>query len=209
MNMEDFYTANETIERDPVKRLNARVEQICNRILPDDLPADVRAAIEGSRLAALHTRAKDAIERGREYLLEEVILPDFANELRDALNFERTNGALKVTTGADEIKRCSGRGDWERFVWNGFETGTISRVLERGERIESVGFREIKTSKRTIVRRDEIFDRFRPISNSREHWLKQCTPESQILERERMAAREATESARPFHQQSGPAVAPR
>src|ERR1700729_3949250 len=117
MDITEFFEANEkTIERDPVRRLNAHVEQICKRILPDDLPAGVRTAIEGSRLAELHSRAKDAIESGRAHLLG-AMCDEFAGSLGRALDFEREHGALKVVTPADEIKRLSRQ--WERFHWNG------------------------------------------------------------------------------------------
>ena len=62
--------------------------------------------IEGSRLVALHNRAKDAIESGKFHLIDGMLV-DFANDLHAALSFERQNGALKVMTADTEVKRCA------------------------------------------------------------------------------------------------------
>jgi hypothetical protein len=204
MDITEFFEANEkTIERDPVRRLNARVEQICKRILPDDLPADVRVTILDSRLTALHARAKALIERGRTHLLD-VALDEFTEDLGKALYFERQHGALKVCTPADEVRRISGAGLWSRFHWNGHETGTLLLVLKPGETIKGVGFREIVTSERTIVRYDAIFDAFRPNGYSVEFWRKGCTSENEIAAAEAMERHEAAVRERPFSATSGP-----
>ena len=64
MDLTDFFAANETIERDPVKRLNAGTARICERIVPDDFPPDIdlRSCVQGSMR---YTAGKSAIENGR------------------------------------------------------------------------------------------------------------------------------------------------
>ena len=205
--LNDFYAANETIERDPVKRLNAGTERSCERILPADLPADVRNAILGSRLGALHARAKEAIERGQAHLIDG-ILAEFASDLGRALDFEREH-SLKVVMPADEIRRASGAGLFEKFAWHR-ETGMIVRLLDVGDRIGIVNFREIEVrgpdgATRTITRRDPRFDQYRPISRSKESFYAEwCTPTSTWEEAEAAAKREIEIAQRPFSATSGP-----
>jgi hypothetical protein len=216
MDIEEFFAANETIERDPVRRLNARVEQLCARILPADLPPDVRAAIEGSRLSALHTRAKDAIERGRTDLIDS-ILAEFASDLGRALDFERRpGGRLYIGLQADEAKRVAATGYFEKYLINGFEVRALADGLEPGEKIDihTPAFRVIKTNRREIARGSDFFDRGRPAGYSKEFWLKKCTPADRLAEAENAAKREETEAARPLWNDSpaagaGPHVAPR
>jgi hypothetical protein len=209
MNIEEFFAANEsTIETNPVVWLNKGAKRIVVRILPPDLPPDLRIALLRSRLSALHARGKDAIERGRADLIDG-ILADFANDVRAALNFERTSGALKIVLAADEVRRCAG---WfEENAWRQ-EPWLLAQILEQGETIDKPNSdsRHIKTSKRTFTRRDPAFDALRPVNQSREHWYSQvCTPESVIAEAEAATKREAKEAARPFSDFSGPNVAPR
>ena len=107
-------------------------------------------------------------------------------------------------TPADEVKRISTAGWFEKLAWHK-EPWILAQILERGERIEKVDFREITTSKRTITRRDPAFDALRPISMSKEHWFNQiCTPPSIVDEAEAAAKREADHAARPFSATSGP-----
>ena len=118
MDLTEFFAANETIERDPVKRLNAGTARICERIVPDDFPPDIRLAVLRSRFDALHGRAKSAIESGRADLIES-ILADFANDLRGVVQLERER--LRANTSADEVKRHARV--FEENLYNGFECG--------------------------------------------------------------------------------------
>ena len=203
MNIEEFFAANETIEFNPVKRVNARVKQICEQILPADLRPDVRVVIEGSRLAALHNRAKGAIERGRTDLIEPM-LADFANDLRAALNFERTSGALKAMTADTEVKRIANAGLFQKFCWNGHHTHTLAERLEQDDLpIVSVDYDGITTSKRTIRRDDDFWDLLRPSGTSKEFWAKRGVPDLVVQRAKDMAQHVERERNRPFAETSG------
>lgn len=214
MNRDEFKTANATIEHNPVKRLNARVDQICDRILPADLRADVRDMIEGSRLAALHNRAKEAIETGRFHLIDSMLL-DFANDIHAAYQFELTSGALKIVTSADEVKRLAHMGLWQKYCWNGFHTTTLVECLEPGDLpIISVDYDEIRTSSRTITRADDFWDSLRPNGTSKEFWMKRGVSASVVQLAKDRARHEERERNLPQWNNSpdsmaGPSVRPR
>jgi hypothetical protein len=205
MNREEFFAANETIEFNPVKRLNTRVNQICDRILPADLRQDARGVIEGSRLTLLHTRARDAIESGRFHLIDGMLV-DFANELLTAFQFELRSGLLKPWSASDEVKRCASAGYFERNLINGFEVCALRDGLEPGEQIDihASALRAIKTDRREILRGGDFFDRLRLSGYSKEFWLRQCTSTARLAEAERMLNRKAEIASRPFSASSGP-----
>jgi hypothetical protein len=204
--LDEFFAANETIERDPVKWLNRLTEQTCERILPPDLPPDLRVALLRSRLSTLHARGKDAIESGRAYLITDAV-SDFGNDLRGALAYERASGALKPWRREDEIKKFAGRGDWERHLYNAHEVICAQQLLPEGAHILAVGWHGVTTDKGEIPRGE--YESLRPVSTSRAHWESLNTPGHVIqvaIEREKYVERERN---RPFSEMSGPSVRPR
>ena len=78
-------------------------------------------------------------------------------------------------------------------AWNGFEVSVVGRMLEADERIQSVDFRPIVTSNRTITRDDmrAAAEGYRPIGASDQRFDEQFTPEAIIAEAEAKAAHAA------------------
>ncbi|MGA7873048.1 MAG: hypothetical protein WCA22_19330 [Candidatus Binatus sp.] len=204
----DFSAANKLIERDPVVMGERLARAACDRILLPDLPVDVLHKGLSQRVGALSGRMKDAVERGRAYLIAETIIPEFANDLRDWMSYERRSGALKPWSAADKGKGKAHL--FEGFAWHR-EPGMIIRRLERGDDFGKITFREVEivgadgTHKPSFVRRDPRIDDYRPVGRSKESWYQEwCTPESVIAEAEAAARREEEIATRPFSATSGP-----
>jgi hypothetical protein len=195
----DFIAANKLIERDPVLLGETLARHTCERILPPDLRPDVLKDLR-PRLAALSGRMKDCAERGKAFLIFEMIIPEFANELREWMNFEhRPGGRLHVVTQADEMKRCATAGYFERNLINGFEVQALADGIEPGEQIDihAPAFHVIKTNKREIARGSDFFDRGRPAGYSKAFWLKKCTAADRLREAQEQLEREERAAARP------------
>ncbi|WP_324094827.1 hypothetical protein [Candidatus Binatus sp.] len=202
--LNDFKRHLNARESDPRRRVIADVEAIVEQ-LKADMPDDIFERIIGNRLVELESRLGEKIESGRFGDCDPLVTA-FRFDLLRTIQYERSEGLLKPITGASEVKRCG----WlfERFRWNGFETGALAHLLRPGEIIREVNYRQIVTDQRTIGRYSDFFDELRPSGYSKEHWMSQCTSERVIAEAENAERREAEQAARPFSDFSGPNVRP-
>jgi hypothetical protein len=210
----DFSAANKLIERDPIVLGERLAITTCSRILPPDLPAALLQTLR-QRLSALSGRMADAVSRGKAYLIFESVLSEFGNELREWMHFERTNGALRQMTVADEVTRCARAGLFEKYLWNGFHVRTLMECLTPEDLpIKNVNYDEIMVSSKTISRESEFWDLLRPSGTSKEFWARRGVQASVIEEAKDRARHVEEERSRSGWNDSpsssaGPNVAPR
>jgi hypothetical protein len=121
-----------------------------------DVPDDLATQILPSRLDRLTQRAQEAFERGRPEQIDE-LLNEYAIDLRGAVLWERQNGALKPVTPSSELERCKDVLAAKKYGASEFQG--LLNLLRDGERIRSVGFRQIESSIRSITRAD-IFNAY-------------------------------------------------
>ncbi len=151
MDLTEFELTVDRIEIDPRPALKRNAAHIRARELRD-IPPDLAVELSGPRLERLAEASRVAIESGRFDKLAD-ILNEFSTDLHNAAVYERTKGRLRpAPTAADQIKSFTS--DFERCRWNRYESSCLLKMLKAAERIVSIGYREIRTSERTITRAD-------------------------------------------------------
>lgn len=173
MNLSEFNEAIDAAEspRDHLKRVAANIY----RSALDGIPADIAESIGAEPLRKLARDAGVAFLRGK-YDEIDGLLTEFSSALAMSVAWERAHGSLHVSSPADEIKQRLT--PLEAHLWNGIEIDCIKALLQPGERIESVGWYEVVTSQRKILR--DAAMQFRPLSVTEEFWRTQLTSADEI-----------------------------
>jgi hypothetical protein len=201
-NLKKTYARIDAFE-DPFTKARKKLKDSILRIVRHELDGlsnkEIIDKLLDGRLDALAEHAEDVFESGRYGELDQ-LLGEFASGLRAARLYEQQHGALKVVSPESELERCAGTLGQRK--WNPCEQQRIRMQIKDGEQIISINLREIKTTQRTIVRRDPDWNRFREVGNSQAWFYDQGTPESVICEAEQRERKEAEELERPFS--SGP-----
>lgn len=173
MNLEQFERDIDAAEspREHVKRIT---RNIVSSTLAN-VPLDVAESIASGPLQSLARDAAVCFLRGRYDALD-ALLSRFSSELGSALQWERTHGRLHIASPDEEIKRTASQ--LGVHLWNGIEIDCIRQLLQEGETIEEIGWWDVRTSQRKILR--EACLGFRPLSVTEEGWKRMLTPESKI-----------------------------
>ena len=198
---DEIRSSMRTIDRKTLPAFELSVRRAFERELrgfPDDIVEELRA----TRLPRLAALANEVRQRGAYEELGE-ILASLTTDLQAVAKYERTHGRLARRSPSQEVERFAH--DFYRFRWNGFETHCLTRTLHSGEEILEVGFRGIRTNKRTISRG---FDELRTHGWTVEGWHRQGTPEQVIQEAEAAERRESERAKRPFSDFAGPNARP-
>ena len=186
MELDQFKSRIAAIEFDPRPRFTAAAEAIVVQRLRG-VPAEIARTIYSPRLDDLATRAELIIEHGNFGGLNG-LLGEFSASLAEGVSYERREGGrLYTSTPRDEVNRRGA--DFHKSLYNGHEQQQVLNLLKPGERIVSVGLREIRTDERIITREDLRKFGYSRVQHDPERWNQRFTAESKIREAEAAAGR--------------------
>jgi hypothetical protein len=179
MKLDEFDTAADTIETNPIAHLKRCAHNIINtRLRMVKLSEDQIERFGASALKELFDNAKASIERG-SFNVDEHILA-FDRALLERVRYEREKGELKPITAESELK------DHQQLLrdrlYGAPELAAICHLMTNGERIVKIDWHSIETTAQVILRRD-LPRANRPVSfRNGPQWRRQFISDAQVEE---------------------------